>query len=400
MTITIRNALERTLVPFPLPRTMPGEDLIDPEMCFLIESDLMSRIRREPHPEHEYQDTFLMTGPALAFRVNYEWWWRKWGSLPVSVLVRSSWPCMRRKGWVQDPAGGTVAAVMGLSGPPLMTATSLWLDLDAEVSEGIAHAMLQDLATALRNSIELTPVDKEATLKEIRGLVDALWEAEMDDPLELLFELTNTIVREKLNIPRAGRAPSQHERDAYEIVGQELRAIPVRHLYEQLGGSYTIEPDRTMREDPEEDHVESGPVALFDYQPSVIDELMETPEIRAIYAPPLMMNRASEFEVERDFKRLVNMTASQIRRWHKDPRSKDASLPHIRAELPLLARTKETAPSQWTPAMRDKARRAVAFIKRHEAQLKRQDHYTHKRVIALLNWGRIPPGVKVMAQNE
>lgn len=45
--------------------------------------------------------------------------------------------------------------------------------------------------------------------------------------------------------------------------------------------------------------------------------------------------------------------------------------------------------------MRDKARRAVAFIKRHEAQLLRQHRYTHKRVIALLNWGRRSPGVRV-----
>lgn len=54
--------------------------------------------------------------------------------------------------------------------------------------------------------------------------------------------------------------------------------------------------------------------------------------------------------------------------------------------------------------MRSKARRAVAFIKRHEAQMKKQAkrfkgggryHFTRKRVIALLNWGRRTPGVKV-----
>lgn len=114
-------------------------------------------------------------------------------------------------------------------------------------------------------------------------------------------------------------------------------------------------------------------------------------------------NRATDSQVEREFKRLVNMTPAQIRRWHKDPRSKEASLPRIRAEMPLLARAKATPPSQWTPAMRDKARRAVAFIKRHEAQMKKQGrkygsgryHFTRKRVIALLNWGRITPGVRV-----
>ena len=79
-------------------------------------------------------------------------------------------------------------------------------------------------------------------------------------------------------------------------------------------------------------------------------------------------------------------------------------MPHIRAELPLLARTKATPPSRWTAKMQSKARRAVAFVKRHEAQMKKQAkryrdrgryHFTRKRVIALLNWGRITPGVKV-----
>lgn len=112
--------------------------------------------------------------------------------------------------------------------------------------------------------------------------------------------------------------------------------------------------------------------------------------------------RLTERQVERDFKRLVNMTPAQIRRWAKDPRSKLASLPHIRRELALLARTRATPPSRWTPAMRDKARRTVGFIKRHEAQMRAQGkrygtgvHATPKRVIALLNWGRRPPRVRV-----
>jgi hypothetical protein len=104
-----------------------------------------------------------------------------------------------------------------------------------------------------------------------------------------------------------------------------------------------------------------------------------------------------------EFDRVINMTARQIRAWHRDPLSKTASLAHIRAELPLLARMKETPASRWTPAMWDKALRAINFVKRHEAQMKVQGqrygtgryHYTPKRVVALLNWGRIPPGVKL-----
>jgi hypothetical protein len=64
---------------------------------------------------------------------------------------------------------------------------------------------------------------------------------------------------------------------------------------------------------------------------------------------------------------------------------------------------KKRSPKSWTPAMWKKARRTVSFIKRHEAQMNRQGkkhgtgkyHYTRKRLIALLNWGRITPGVKV-----
>lgn len=107
--------------------------------------------------------------------------------------------------------------------------------------------------------------------------------------------------------------------------------------------------------------------------------------------------------LHREFGRVINMTARQIRAWHKDPLSKTASFAHIRAELPLLARMKETPASRWTPAMWDKALRAINFVKRHEAQMKVQGqryrtgryHYTPKRVVALLNWGRIPPGVKL-----
>lgn len=114
-------------------------------------------------------------------------------------------------------------------------------------------------------------------------------------------------------------------------------------------------------------------------------------------------NKASQDKVAKEFKKLVNMTPSQIRKWRKDERAKEASYPKTRRELELLAKMKKKSPKSWTSAMWKKARRTVAFIKRHEAQMKKQGkkygtgryHYTRKRVIALLNWGRIPPGVKV-----
>lgn len=105
----------------------------------------------------------------------------------------------------------------------------------------------------------------------------------------------------------------------------------------------------------------------------------------------------------REFKRVINMTAAEIERWRKDPRHRDASLPHIRAELPLLAKMKRTPMTQWTPKMWNKAMRSINFVKRHEAQMKAQGkrfgtgsrHLTYKRVVALMNWGRKTRGVKL-----
>jgi len=116
-------------------------------------------------------------------------------------------------------------------------------------------------------------------------------------------------------------------------------------------------------------------------------------------------SRASEQDpaLYREFKRTINMSASEIERWRKNPQHRDASLPHIRAELPLLAQMKRTPMSKWTPKMWNKAMRAINFVKRHEAQMKVQGkrygtgrlHATYKRVIGLLNWGRKTPGVSI-----
>ena len=116
-------------------------------------------------------------------------------------------------------------------------------------------------------------------------------------------------------------------------------------------------------------------------------------------------SRASEQDpaLYREFKRTINMSAGEIERWRKNPQHRDASLPHIRAELPLLAQMKRTPMSKWTPKMWNKAMRAINFVKRHEAQMKVQGkrygtgrlHATYKRVIGLLNWGRKTPGVSI-----
>lgn len=118
----------------------------------------------------------------------------------------------------------------------------------------------------------------------------------------------------------------------------------------------------------------------------------------------LEVNRAHyDAALAREFDRTINMSSAEILRWTRDPRSKLASFPHIRKELPLLAEMKRTPSSRWTPRMWNKAMRAVNFVKRHEAQMKTQGkqfgtgrlHVTKKRVIALLNWGRKTPGISV-----
>jgi len=111
----------------------------------------------------------------------------------------------------------------------------------------------------------------------------------------------------------------------------------------------------------------------------------------------------TDIALYREFRRVINMTPAAIDKWRKDPRHRDASLPHIRAELPLLAKMKRTRMSEWTPRMWDKAVRAINFVKRHEAQMKAQGkrygtgprHVTYKRVVALANWGRKTKGVKL-----
>jgi hypothetical protein len=116
-------------------------------------------------------------------------------------------------------------------------------------------------------------------------------------------------------------------------------------------------------------------------------------------------SRASQQDpaLYREFRRTINMSSAEIERWRRNPQHRDASLPHIRAELPLLAQMKRTPMSKWTPKMWNKAMRAVNFVKRHEAQMKVQAkrygtgrlHATYKRIIGLLNWGRKTPGVNI-----
>lgn len=111
----------------------------------------------------------------------------------------------------------------------------------------------------------------------------------------------------------------------------------------------------------------------------------------------LAANKPDDDETYRDFRQNVNMSPSQIEKWMKDPRAKEASYERTRRELKLIAKMKRTPKSNWTDAMRDKASRLNAFVARHRAQGEQQAsggerfHCTRKRVIALRNWGHQPP---------
>lgn len=92
-------------------------------------------------------------------------------------------------------------------------------------------------------------------------------------------------------------------------------------------------------------------------------------------------------ETARKFDRAVNMTARQIRDWMGQPESRLASYGTTHRELALLAKMRETPKSRWTPAMWTKARRTVAFVSRHRAQLRSDSGPSIKRRVALANWG-------------
>lgn len=108
----------------------------------------------------------------------------------------------------------------------------------------------------------------------------------------------------------------------------------------------------------------------------------------------------SDRELDRAFRRAVNMTPAQLRAWARDPRAKRASLPRRSktgksaiVELHQVARMVESSSSSWTRSDWVKARDLVNFVKRHTAQMGGACQPT--RIIALRNWGHQPPRCKV-----
>lgn len=89
----------------------------------------------------------------------------------------------------------------------------------------------------------------------------------------------------------------------------------------------------------------------------------------------------------RRFHKLVNMSPAEIRRWHKNPRSKKASLPATRRRLPKLAKLKAKPVEKWTVADCRFAARVVSFNSRMDG-MRKQHGCTEKIDVALRNWGR------------
>jgi len=104
-----------------------------------------------------------------------------------------------------------------------------------------------------------------------------------------------------------------------------------------------------------------------------------------------MINKQERDKIYRQFRRNVNMTCSQLRKWAKNPCSKKASLSRgpIKRNLRLLC----TPKSEWTEADFKKAKRTIAFNKRMKGVSKGKPVVKgcpSKRDISLKNWAWDP----------
>jgi hypothetical protein len=97
--------------------------------------------------------------------------------------------------------------------------------------------------------------------------------------------------------------------------------------------------------------------------------------------------KKSKCDHAKRFHELVNMTPIEIRKWHKDPRSKCYSWKETRDRLPALAKLKGKPTSKWTSDDCDFAARVVSFNARMDGARKR-DGCTDGYAISLRNWGR------------
>jgi len=108
-----------------------------------------------------------------------------------------------------------------------------------------------------------------------------------------------------------------------------------------------------------------------------------------------MDNALQHIAVHSHWRKLVNMTAKELRRWQADPRCKLASTRTGHEMLVKNIRLASTPFQKWTPQDWAAARKTINFIERHLAATAlfgdevRQSGWS-KRAIALRNWGHDP----------
>jgi hypothetical protein len=93
--------------------------------------------------------------------------------------------------------------------------------------------------------------------------------------------------------------------------------------------------------------------------------------------------------IQNRFRRLVNMSPSEIRAWAKDPRAKLASFESTRRRLPALADLAAKR-GNWTAKDCSFAQRVNSFNARMQGMVDKWG-CTTKAVISLRNWARQPP---------
>lgn len=91
--------------------------------------------------------------------------------------------------------------------------------------------------------------------------------------------------------------------------------------------------------------------------------------------------------IQRAFHASVNMSPGEIRRWARDPRSREFSWASTRRRLPSLAQLKAKSTKTWTASDCAYAQRVINFNSRMGGAA-RTNGCTRGYAISLRNWGR------------
>jgi hypothetical protein len=276
-------------------------DMEDPDNCMRLTQGPFGHSTREKKtlvPGHFYFGLDLTPLTTLLGRVNYEWWWKRWGDRPEVIETQDDYDCLVRIGftkwappWMRDPT---------------MNSPRVFVDLTEPMEDADAEQLVADYKAWLNAMWGGRPVDPKAYAEARDSVIWALWEVERDDPLDFLAQLITAILDEMDVDPEDETSREFVERALFGDVGPELmmsRTSPLnlRQMYEDAGGDYRIEPDASFAEmslaeglSGAADKLEPAPVANFEYDEDVVDGVMRDPAIRNIFAtaPGMAMNRS------------------------------------------------------------------------------------------------------------